>query len=167
MLTRIAGAVADGEAVDWDSAERVLPESHRVIARALRTIAESAGGSSRGTSTSGHTPQALRAVPWLWPILGLGTGHVVLGLAGFLTDEDYHLRGAVRMTPDGRCLLVANGKGLISKANPRREYIGGLFQGTLSLVDLSSGEAFEGLDLSQYCPPVVAARLRFMRASAP
>ena len=38
MLTRIAGAVADGEAVDWDSAERVLPESHRVIARALRIL---------------------------------------------------------------------------------------------------------------------------------
>jgi len=55
---------------------------------------------------------------------------------------------SVRLTPDGRHLLVANGKGASSKANrygPRpgldgtndaAEYIGGLFQGTVSVVDL-------------------------------
>jgi DNA-binding beta-propeller fold protein YncE len=55
---------------------------------------------------------------------------------------------SVRVSPDGKKLLVANGKGLISKANrsgPRpgaeppatvREYIGGLMQGTLSVIDL-------------------------------
>ena len=52
----------------------------------------------------------------------------------------------VRVTPDGRQLLITNGKGLVAKANPRgpqptrestrEEYIGRLFRGTLSLVDL-------------------------------
>lgn len=56
---------------------------------------------------------------------------------------------SVRVTPDGRHLLVANGKGMISRSNrhgpqpgPRdtpgtvREYIAGLFRGSLSLIDL-------------------------------
>jgi hypothetical protein len=55
---------------------------------------------------------------------------------------------AVRLTPNGRRLLVANGKGLASRANRHgpqpghefpatvREYIGGLFPGTLSVIDL-------------------------------
>lgn len=58
----------------------------------------------------------------------------------------------VRVTPDGKKLLVANGKGLISTSNrngPRpgfqgaaatEEYIGGLFDGTLSIIDLPQGE---------------------------
>ncbi|MBI4661067.1 MAG: beta-propeller fold lactonase family protein [Verrucomicrobia bacterium] len=62
---------------------------------------------------------------------------------------------SVRVTPDGKRLLVANGKGIISKANrygPQpgrdvpatvREYIGGLFRGTLSVIDLPSREKFE------------------------
>lgn len=60
---------------------------------------------------------------------------------------------SVRITPDGKSLIVANGKGLISKPNrngPRpdrkdplnlEEYIGGLFQGTVSFIELpQSGE---------------------------
>ncbi len=59
---------------------------------------------------------------------------------------------SVRVTPDGKHLLVANGKGIISKANrygPQpgkdppmsvREYIGGLFRGTLEIIDLGEGE---------------------------
>jgi YVTN family beta-propeller protein len=56
---------------------------------------------------------------------------------------------SVRVTPDGKHLLVANGKGSTPKANPlgpqpdgkpRSEstvqYIAGLFQGTLSIIDL-------------------------------
>jgi YVTN family beta-propeller protein len=56
---------------------------------------------------------------------------------------------SVRVTPDGKRLLVANGKGLTSKANPRGpqpgkrdsndpavQYIGSLFHGSLSLIDL-------------------------------
>lgn len=62
---------------------------------------------------------------------------------------------SVRLTPDGRRLLVANGKGVISKANrygpqPGREppasvqeYIGGLFQGTISVIDLPGADKFD------------------------
>jgi len=62
---------------------------------------------------------------------------------------------SVRVTPDGKRLLVTNGKGLISKANrlgPQptreppasvREYIGGLFHGTLSIIDLPARDRLE------------------------
>jgi DNA-binding beta-propeller fold protein YncE len=62
---------------------------------------------------------------------------------------------SVRVTSDGRHLLVANGKGTHSKANPHGpqpggkapsnvvEYIGGLFQGTLSLIDLPDRKRLE------------------------
>ncbi|HVO10301.1 MAG TPA: protein kinase [Vicinamibacteria bacterium] len=129
MLTRIAGAVADGEAVDWDSAEHVLPESQRVVARALRAIAESTGGSSRGTSASDRTPQALRAVPWLWPILGLGAGHVVLGLAGFLLgarDVDLSPRTwalAAMLVFGGATMWLAWG----GSRDPRALWLAGVF----------------------------------------
>ncbi|MGE3311533.1 MAG: bifunctional YncE family protein/alkaline phosphatase family protein, partial [Limisphaerales bacterium] len=61
---------------------------------------------------------------------------------------------SARVTPDGRRLLVANGKGVGSRANRNgpqpgltapaslTEYIGGLFDGTLSVIDLSDREAF-------------------------
>jgi DNA-binding beta-propeller fold protein YncE len=59
---------------------------------------------------------------------------------------------SVRVTPDGRHLLVANGKGLISKANPRGpapgrkrkdvQSITELFPGTLSIIDLPRGKKF-------------------------
>jgi YVTN family beta-propeller protein len=63
---------------------------------------------------------------------------------------------SVRVTPDGKKLLVANGKGIISKPNPGGpqpgkksapgttvEYIGGLFKGTLSVIDLPKRADFE------------------------
>ena len=62
---------------------------------------------------------------------------------------------SVRVTAGGKHLLVANGKGLTSKANrdgPQpgndppvtvREYLGSLFRGTLSVIDLPSRDAFE------------------------
>ncbi len=63
---------------------------------------------------------------------------------------------SVRVTPDGKRLLVANGKGSISKANPLGprpgitsnsnptvEYIGRLFRGTLSIIDLPERKKFE------------------------
>jgi DNA-binding beta-propeller fold protein YncE len=61
---------------------------------------------------------------------------------------------SVRVTPDGRHLLVANGKGLVSKANPKgpvpgtkrtadTQYIGDLFPGTLSIIDLAEGAEFQ------------------------
>jgi DNA-binding beta-propeller fold protein YncE len=62
---------------------------------------------------------------------------------------------SVRVAPDGKKLLVTNGKGSVPKANrfgPQpgktipadvREYIAGLFHGTLSIINLSKGERFE------------------------
>jgi hypothetical protein len=63
---------------------------------------------------------------------------------------------SVRVTPDGKSLLIANGKGDASKANPSGpqpgkktapntvvEYIGGLFKGTVSIVDIASKPDFE------------------------
>jgi YVTN family beta-propeller protein len=59
---------------------------------------------------------------------------------------------SVRVTPDGRHLLVTNGKGGESKANPggpqpsrqttRDEYIAKLFRGTLSIIDLPASQEF-------------------------
>jgi DNA-binding beta-propeller fold protein YncE len=61
---------------------------------------------------------------------------------------------SVRVTPDGKRLLVANGKGITPRSNrhgphPTQnqartliEYIGGLFHGTLSVIDLPQGERF-------------------------
>lgn len=62
---------------------------------------------------------------------------------------------SVRVTPDGKQLLVANGKGSISRANRHgpqpgkeapatvREYIGGLLQGSMSIITLPKKEAFD------------------------
>ncbi len=62
---------------------------------------------------------------------------------------------SVRVTPDGKRLLVANGKGVSSRSNrylaqPGRramtgvqQYIGSLFDGTISFIDLPTGDAFE------------------------
>ncbi len=62
---------------------------------------------------------------------------------------------SVRVTPDGKTLLVANGKGQISKSNRNgpqpgkpggpgiNEYIAGLMQGTVSIIPLESGEKGE------------------------
>jgi YVTN family beta-propeller protein len=62
---------------------------------------------------------------------------------------------SVRVTPDGKHLLVANGKGLTSKPNPLGpqpgvnvsneatvQYIGRLFPGTLSIIDLPPRKQF-------------------------
>jgi len=69
---------------------------------------------------------------------------------------------SVRVTPDGKHLLVANGKGITSKPNrygPQpggrelpgtvREYIGSLFKGTLSIIEIPGREKFEE-KLKQY-----------------
>ena len=62
---------------------------------------------------------------------------------------------SVRVTPDGRKLLVANGKGIISKSNRNgpapgreppasvRDYIAHLMQGTLSIIDLPARDKFD------------------------
>jgi len=62
---------------------------------------------------------------------------------------------SVRVTPDGQYLLVANGKGIAPKSNRHgpqpglratdrlTEYIGGLLQGTLSIIKLPAKERFQ------------------------
>jgi YVTN family beta-propeller protein len=58
---------------------------------------------------------------------------------------------SVRVTPDGRRLVVANGKGDMPKPNPlgpspghkTPEYIGSLIQGTLSIIDLPRDNDWE------------------------
>ena len=62
---------------------------------------------------------------------------------------------SVRVSPDGKRLFVANGKGGISRANRHgekpgkkapveiSEYIGGLLQGTLSVIDLPTGDKYD------------------------
>jgi YVTN family beta-propeller protein len=63
---------------------------------------------------------------------------------------------SVRVTPDGKHLLVANGKGIIPKANPGGpqpgmnrpadhgvQYIAGLFHGALSIIDLPARKQLE------------------------
>ena len=47
---------------------------------------------------------------------------------------------SVRVTPDGSRLLVANGKGAASKANPKGQFTGGLLTGGLSIIELPSGK---------------------------
>jgi DNA-binding beta-propeller fold protein YncE len=81
---------------------------------------------------------------------------------------------SVRVTPDGRHLLVSNGKGLSSKPNPHgpqpgrkkppgtvEEYIAGLFLGTLSVIDLPARagleQALQTYTLQAYhCSPLQA-----------
>lgn len=72
---------------------------------------------------------------------------------GFLPTAWYPT--SVRLTPDGKKLLVANGKGITSKPNRHGpmpgikplsgiyEYIGGLFDGTVSVIDLPDGQALD------------------------
>jgi YVTN family beta-propeller protein len=62
---------------------------------------------------------------------------------------------SVRVTPDGRHLLIANGKGVTPLANPQgpqpgvtstnrtEQYIAGLLRGTLSIIDLPPRKQFE------------------------
>ena len=83
ILARIAGAVADGEAVDWSSAERILSDQQRGVVRALRTIADSAETTQGATALERTSPVRLVS-PWLWLILGLGACHLLLGLLGLV-----------------------------------------------------------------------------------
>jgi DNA-binding beta-propeller fold protein YncE len=63
---------------------------------------------------------------------------------------------SVRVTPDGKRLLIANGKGIAPRANPlgpqpglvvttnrTEQYIASLLRGTLSIIPLAEGKAFE------------------------
>ena len=74
---------------------------------------------------------------------------------------------SVRLSRDGKTLYVANGKGASSKANregpdplahgntPTREYIAGLFQGTLSTIPVPDAKRMAALSKTVYeCSPL-------------
>jgi phospholipase C len=75
---------------------------------------------------------------------------------------------SVRVSPDGKFLLVANGKGAASKANrdgsnPTRkpaaidQHIAGLFRGTLSVIPVPKDDALARLSTTAYaCSPLRA-----------
>jgi len=77
---------------------------------------------------------------------------------------------SVRLSSDGRRLLVANGKGRISAANrngprpgfnpeaPTPDYIGGLFEGTVSFIDLPADEQAFTAQLSAWTDRAFACR---------
>ena len=83
---------------------------------------------------------------------------------------------SVRVTADGKTLLVANGKGLASKSNRNgpqpgfsfpatvAEYIAGLFQGTVSLIDLPS-DADREATLKKWSSKVYAGMPTLSKAS--
>jgi DNA-binding beta-propeller fold protein YncE/phospholipase C len=110
------------------------------------------GSLSPLSSLPGSTPESLALSPdektlfvsnacnnniAVFDVSSLGKSHSL----GFIPVGWYPT--SVRVTPDGRHLLVANGKGLISKANPHREDIKDLFLGTLSVIDLAKGDKFK------------------------
>ena len=76
--------MADGEAVDWSSAERILPDGQRGVVRALRTIADSGSETTQRATVLERTSPLRRAPLWLWLILGLGACQVLFGLVGLL-----------------------------------------------------------------------------------
>ena len=78
---------------------------------------------------------------------------------------------SVRVTPDGKNLLVANGKGLVSKANPKKEYIGSLMTGSLSVIPIDRRSRFESqlayyTALAYRCSPLKKADAVTASASA-
>ena len=76
----------------------------------------------------------------------------------------------VRVTADGRRLLVANGKGIISESNrngprpgfnpeaPTPDYIGGLFAGTVSFIDLPADDEAGRARLAEWTERAFACR---------
>ena len=76
----------------------------------------------------------------------------------------------VRVTADGRTLLVANGKGVISDSNrngprpgydrdaPTPDYIGGLFEGTVSFIDLPADDEAGRARLAEWTQRAFACR---------
>lgn len=83
---------------------------------------------------------------------------------------------SVRVSADGRTLIVANGKGVISKPNPNGpmapkkgeggvvEYIGGLFDGTISFIPLPSEKNLpakmrEWTERAYACMPATAKQI--------
>jgi YVTN family beta-propeller protein len=88
---------------------------------------------------------------------------------------------SVRVAADGKTIFVANGKGTSSRANrdgprpgfagarnPTEQYIGGLFQGTLSIIPMPSPRDMAAYSQAVYeCSPLRAADPAKVRGPAP
>jgi DNA-binding beta-propeller fold protein YncE len=127
-------------------------------------ILETLSASLQKQSPPGSTPNSLALSPdgsWLFVANACNNNLAVFDVSqpgqsrslGFIPVGWYPT--SVRVTPDGKFLLVANGKGLSSKPNRHgpqpgkkdppatvKEYIAGLFLGTLSIIELPEREKF-------------------------
>ncbi len=124
-------------------------------------VLETLTASLHAISVPGSTPNSLAVSPdggWLFVANACNNNVAVFDVSrpgqsrslGFIPTGWYPT--SVRVTPDGRHLLIANGKGLMPRSNRHgpqpglsapssvREYIGGLFRGTLSIIRLPDRE---------------------------
>lgn len=148
------------------------------------SILETLSASMKAEERPGSTPNSLALTPDDRQLFVANAGNNNLAVFDVSHPGKSHSLGfipvgwyptCVRVTPDGRQLLVANGKGITSKANrhgnqPGRElpetvneYIGGLMQGTLSIIPLPEKAEAWSEQLKQYtqrafrCTPVAAS----------
>lgn len=120
-------------------------------------VIETLSASMQATDRPGSTPNSLALTPDQHQLFIANAGNNNVAVFDVTTPGKSRSLGfipvgwyptSVRVTPDGRYLLVANGKGITSKSNrhgpqPGRElpesvveYIGSLMQGTLSLIPI-------------------------------
>ena len=157
MLLNKSGSLLFVANANWNTVTVFDTESGRTI--------ETLSASLHPNSPPGSTPNSLALTPderLLFVANACNNNLAVFDVSkpgqsrplGFIPVGWYPT--SVRVTADGKKLIVANGKGLGSKANPQgpqpgrkkptgtiEQYIGGLFQGTLSVIDLPGRDAFE------------------------
>ncbi|MBI3414748.1 MAG: SMP-30/gluconolactonase/LRE family protein [Verrucomicrobia bacterium] len=146
-------------------------------------ILETLVGALYANAPSGSTPNSLALTPDEKTLFVANADNNNVAVFDVATPGKSHPLGfipvgwyptSVRVTPDGKQLLVANGKGGGSRANPRgpqprveppktiHEYIGDLFRGTLSVIDLPAGTKFDTqmkiwTERAMECSPLRAA----------
>ena len=125
---------------------------------------ETIGAALYPNAPPGSTPNSLALSPDEQTMFVANADNNVVAVFDISTPGKTHSLGfipvgwyptSVRVTPDGKHLLVANGKGNTSRANPLGpqpgvnnstdptvEYIGRLFRGTLSIIDLPPKNQF-------------------------
>jgi YVTN family beta-propeller protein len=168
------GRVLDSWPVDEHPCEMALTRSGKLlyVANANRntvTVLDTATGSRLETiwaaffpgSPPGSTPNSLALSPDQKTLFVANANVNAVAVFDVSTPRKSRSWGfipvgwyptSVRVTPDGRRLLVANGKGVTQKANPRGPYVAGnspadyianLYPGTLSVIDLPSPDRWE------------------------
>jgi YVTN family beta-propeller protein len=143
-----------------NSVSVIETETGRVSETLVAALPIGDGAADAKTAPAGNTPNSLALSPD-GELLFVANANINT-IAVFEIEEAGKARSlgfipvgwyptSVRVSRDGKTLVVANGKGLISKANrngPRpgrkdpmnlTEYIGRLFQGTLSFIPLPDG----------------------------